>query len=409
MNCSIIYGIIQFFIGYDKEDSHGDINYHKSKMHEHAHWFEASCTILFVISTGKFLEAYAKSITVKRISDLASIKVSKATLFIPNNSEEINFNGEEKQIQVELLNKNDIIKVINGQIIPTDGLVIYGYGFWDESMMTGESEPTKKEIGSKVYGGTLLHNGSLIIRVDVIEEESSLNKIIKLVANAQTSKAPIQKYADLMSSYFVPFIIVWAWISWVIWFLAVYTSSTYLTDIKWKFNFAFTFGISTVVIACPCALGLATPTAVMVCTGVAASLGILIKGGDVLEKTSKLTTIVFDKTGTLTEGNLNITDFEILSDEYHEKDIFYISIVCESSSEHLVGKTISKFLLNKLNNTEQKLLSEKYTLIKSENFNGEGIVCNYKNNNNENTSDQSHTAMIGNVKLMNRHTVIFLL
>ena len=265
------------------------------------------------------------------------------------------------------MNINDFVKVINGQIIPTDGTIVYGQGFCDESMMTGESIPNKKDIGSKVFGGTILIKGSIVFRVDSIEEDNSLNKIINLVTNAQTSKAPIQRYADQISSYFVPFIILWACIAWITWFIAVYKYDHYFSDIKWKFSFAFTFGISTVVIAWPCALGLATPTAVMIWSGVAASHGILIKGGDVLERTSKLTTIVFDKTGTLTEGNLQITDINILSNEFAEKDISFITAIWEAQSEHLIGKTISKHLQNVFSSDELRKYSDIYSLVEFEN------------------------------------------
>ncbi len=174
-------------------------------------------------------------------------------------------------------------------------------------MLTGESVLAKKDIGGKVFGGTVLEKGSLILRVSVIEEESSLNQILKLVENAQINKAPIQAYADKISSYFVPLIIALAIVTWIIWFTIVYALPQIVIETtESKFSYAFNFGISTVVIACPCALGLATPTAVMVCSGIAAGLGILIKGGNILEKASKINTIVFDKTGTLTTDELII-------------------------------------------------------------------------------------------------------
>ena len=403
---SILYGIVQFIIGYSEADISASDEHHRMKVHEHAHSFEVSSTILFIIWVGKYLEAYAKSKTVQKLSDLASIKVTKATLFIPSNPQEIDFNGEERVIPVELLNKNDIIKVINGQVIPTDGTVIFGHGFCDESMLTGESSLQNKEVKSKAFGGTLLHKGCLIIKVDTIEEESSLNQILKLVENAQTSKAPIQSYADKISSYFVPLIIMWACVAWVIWFTAVYTSAHYFADItESKFNFAFTFGISTVVIACPCALGLATPTAVMVCSGVAASLGILIKGGGILEATSKTTAIVFDKTGTLTEGTPEVTDVEIWEERKDEEDILYIAATSEGQSEHPIGKMISNSLISKINQSSLQELSQKYTLLEFENINGEGIAWKFKNNQVTADSEQESTFMvyIGNEKLMQKY------
>ena len=168
----------------------------------------------------------------------------------------------------------------------------------------------------------------MIIRVEVIEEESSLNQILKLVENAQTNKAPIQQYADRISAYFVPTIIICAIVAWIIWFVAVFTSPEYFSNIREsKFSFAFTFGISTVIIACPCALGLATPTAVMVCSGIAANLGILIKGGNILEKASKIDTVVFDKTGTLTEGIPEVTNVVRYDEKYNDKQLYYLTKV----------------------------------------------------------------------------------
>lgn len=401
-SASILYGIILFVMGYGS-DMEDEMSY-QMKITEHAHSFEVSSTILFIICIGKYLEAYAKSRTVQKLSDLASIKVTKATLFVPNNEAAIDFNGEERVIPVELLNKNDYIKVINGQIIPTDATVVYGQGHCNESMLTGESRLAKKEIKSKVFGGTLLEKGSLILRVDVIEEESSLNQILKLVENAQTSKAPIQAYADKISSYFVPVIIICAITAWVIWFVAVYTSQDYFSYLREsKFSFAFTFGISTVVIACPCALGLATPTAVMVGSGVAANLGILIKGGKVLEKASKITAVVFDKTGTLTEGVPEVTDSVNYAEDLPVEDIYFLTGKCESESEHPLGKVIAKEFLGKLSDEEVDQISQKYMLVDFENFNGEGIVCQVKGDLDNKTDDQGmFKVMIGNEKLMQR-------
>jgi P-type Cu+ transporter len=172
-------------------------------------------------------------------------------------------------------------------------------------MLTGESRPVQKDVESKIYGGSILNQGNIIIKVTRTSENSSLNQIIKLVENAQNSRAPIQGLADRISRIFVPIVVLLTLITWGIWFTHTYTqveSEALNLGGMSKFHFAFSFGISTLVIACPCALGLATPTAVMVGTGVAASYGILIKGGDVLEKISSITTIVFDKTGTLTHG-----------------------------------------------------------------------------------------------------------
>ena len=180
-------------------------------------------------------------------------------------------------------------------------------------MLTGESKPIMKNISQKVFGGTLLTRGGILVKVDKLADSAAINQIMRLVEAAQTAKAPIQSAADTMAKYFVPTIVLLAILTWIFWFSVVYNDFLHLpltTNVyDNKFVFAFNFGISTLVIACPCALGLATPTAVMVGTGIAASHGVIIKGGDILERTSDITTVIFDKTGTLTDGELFVKDF----------------------------------------------------------------------------------------------------
>ena len=174
-------------------------------------------------------------------------------------------------------------------------------------MLTGESTPITKSTNQKVYSGTLLSRGGILIKVDKLADSATINQIMRLVEAAQTTKAPIQSVADNVARYFVPTIVFLALLTWTFWFAVIYFDFLSLplpTDITNRFVFAFNFGISTLVIACPCALGLATPTAVMVGTGIAASFGIIIKGGDILERTNEITTVIFDKTGTLTDGEL---------------------------------------------------------------------------------------------------------
>jgi len=403
---SVLYGLSLFFIGYSDAI---ETEEYSMKTTEHAHFFEVSSTILVIISIGKYIETYAKSKTLQKLSDLASIKVTKACLFTPEKPDAISFSGKEEVIPVELLNKNDLIKVINGQIVPTDCQVVYGQGYCNESMMTGESCLAKKDIDSKVFGGTILEKGSLILRVEVIEEESSLNQILKLVENAQTNKAPIQAYADKISSYFVPLIIMLTILAWAIWFPIVYLipSATEGID-ESKFSYAFTFGISTVVIACPCALGLATPTAVMVCSGIAAGLGILIKGGNILEKSSKIDTVVFDKTGTLTSGIPEVSDVEKYGEEFTLEEAIYLAKVCETESEHPLGKSIVKSFTDKLSQEDIESMKGKFSLKEFENFNGEGIKCELfiKEESQEKEGlEESITVLAGNEKLMHRHSI----
>ncbi len=219
--------------------------------------------------------------------------------------------GKDKEIDVELVQVNDFVKVYPGQGVPVDGVVVVGKGACNEAMLTGESRLVSKDIGSKMFGGSILSQGNVIMKVTRTSENSSLNQIIKLVENAQNARAPIQGMADRISRIFVPIVIMLTLFTWIFWFAKTYSADNeqfiYLAGMS-KFHFAFSFGISTLVIACPCALGLATPTAVMVGTGLAASYGILIKGGDVLEKISSITTVVFDKTGTLTSGCPQVKD-----------------------------------------------------------------------------------------------------
>ena len=214
------------------------------------------------------------------------MSVTKASLFTPISEGEIGLEGQEEEIDIEMIEVGDLVKVTNGNSIPADGNVVAGVGFVNESMLTGESKLLKKEIDSEVYGGSILENGNVIVKISRSAEDSSLNQIMKMVENAQASKAPIQALADRISKYFVPFIILMASVTWIFWFIVIYThpdpTSFMGNENTSKFVFAFKFGIATLVIACPCALGLATPTAVMVGTGIAANLGILIKGGDIL-------------------------------------------------------------------------------------------------------------------------------
>ena len=178
-------------------------------------------------------------------------------------------------------------------------------------MLTGESKAVEKKIDYKVFGGTMLTRGTILVKVDRLAENAAINQIMKLVEQAQSSKAPIQGVADKIARFFVPTIVLLAILTWTFWFSYAYSEygKTHIyPGNRTRFVFSFNFGISTLVIACPCALGLATPTAVMVGTGIAASFGVLIKGGEVLEKINKVTTVVFDKTGTLTSGCPKVTD-----------------------------------------------------------------------------------------------------
>ena len=238
-------------------------------------------------------------------------------------------NGKQLEISLEEVVTGDIVVVKPGEKLPVDGEVIEGTTSVDESMLTGESIPVEKSVGSNVIGASINKTGFIKYEATKVGKDTALAQIIKLVEDAQGSKAPIAKMADIISAYFVPTVIGLALLAAVGWLIGGET-----------FEFAITIFISVLVIACPCALGLATPTAIMVGTGKGAENGVLIKGGEALEVTHKLNTIVFDKTGTITEGKPKVTD--IISRGYSENEILAYAATAEKGSEHPLGEAIVK-------------------------------------------------------------------
>lgn len=333
-----------------------------------------------IVLLGKFIESYSKLKTLDKISVLASLKVSKANLLKNQDMKKLkSLNSPSKEIDVELLAINDLFVVQPGGAVPTDGVVVLGSGFCNESMLTGEAKPVAKEIGMTVFGGTILTKGSIIVKVTKLAEDATFNQIMKMVENAQNSRAPIQTFADRLSSVFVPTIVLLAILSWITWFSIVYSRDIDTKD-DGEFQFAFDFGISTLVIACPCALGLATPTAVMVGTGLAAGYGILIKSADVLEKIGKISTIVFDKTGTLTAGEPKVVymikckqEFQIKEANDDEGLLYQIVHLAESSSEHPIAKAICSHIERLQPNVKEN--SETLKSVQFDNHNGEGITA----------------------------------
>jgi len=276
------------------------------------HNFEMSSTLLTIILLGKLLEAVSKRKTVAKLEQLSSLTITDAELLDQDEEEFLEKKRAPKveRVAVELLQVGDLVAIKIGAKVPVDGIVIEGKGTTDESMLTGESRQVVKEENSKVYGGSLLVQGNLVVRVLKSAEDSSLHQIMKMVEDAQSSKAPIQDYADRLAAVFVPVIIALAVLSWFVWFSITYfLLYDRFDDPGKRFQFAFNFGIATIVVACPCALGLATPTAVMVASGIAANYGILIKGAEILQKIHSIDTVVFDKTGTLTSGAPKVKDF----------------------------------------------------------------------------------------------------
>lgn len=283
-------------------------------------YFETAGVIITLILLGKSLEAVSKGKTSEAIKKLMGL-APKTALIIQD--------GQEKEIPIDEVEIGDIIVVKPGAKIPVDGTVIDGHTSIDESMLTGESMPVDKKAGSSVYAATINTTGTIQFRADKVGAETALAQIIKLVEDAQGGKAPIAAMADKVSGVFVPIVCIIALIAGVAWYFGTGGDLT----------FALTIFISVLVIACPCALGLATPTAIMVGTGKGAENGILIKGGEALETAHQIKTIVFDKTGTITEGKPTVTDVlttgEILADK-----LLQITASAEKGSEHPLGQAI---------------------------------------------------------------------
>jgi Cu+-exporting ATPase len=291
----------------------GDFSYSTSL------YFESAAVVITLVMLGKYLEAVSKGKTSEAIKKLMNLAPKTATIIR---------NGTEVEVPVEEVEVGDIVLVRPGSSIPVDGIVTEGLSSVDESMLTGESLPVEKQPDSPVTGGSINGEGLIRFRVTKVGADTALAKIIRLVEDAQSKKAPIAKLADIVSGYFVPVVIGIAVLTAVAWALA-----------GKEFNFVLTSFVSVLVIACPCALGLATPTAIMVGTGKGAELGILIKGGEALETAHKIDTVVLDKTGTITEGKPELTDVQVYSD-ISEKEILALGASAERGSEHPIARAI---------------------------------------------------------------------
>lgn len=278
-------------------------------------YFEAAAVLITLVILGKYLEAVAKGKTSAAISKLMTLGAKTATIIRK---------GQELKIPIDEVQKGDLIIVKPGEKIPVDGIIVEGHSTIDESLVTGESIPVEKKKGDEVIGSTINKQGSFRFKATKVGAETTLSRIIKLIEEAQTKKAPIQKFADQVSSYFVPIIILIAILTFTIWFSILQATT----------EFALIATIAVLVIACPCALGLATPTAIMVGTGKGASQGILIKGGEALEMAHRLKSIVFDKTGTITKGQPEVTDI------IGEKKVLELAASIENNSEHPLAEAI---------------------------------------------------------------------
>ncbi len=285
-----------------------------------AFYFESAATIVTLVSLGKYFEARAKIRTSNALSKLIQLAPQTCTVVK---------DGKTQSINVSELVVNDVILIKPGDVIPVDGIIISGNGLLNQSAITGESLPITKQVGDTVISATVNENGTFTFKATKVGEDTTFSQIVNLVNQAGNSKAPIARLADKVSAVFVPVVIGIAFVTLIIWWL-----------ISHDFATAFNFGISVLVISCPCALGLATPLAIMIATGKAANRGILIKDATYLENLNKIDTVVLDKTGTITNGTLQVTDILPLQANLKPTNLlqFYASV--ERYSEHPLAKAI---------------------------------------------------------------------
>ena len=314
---AFVYSTIALF-AMTKAQMLGDI---KAVMHYmHEFYFESAATILTLITVGKTLEAHSKGKTTDALKGLMKLAPKTATILE---------NGEEKRVSIEEVNKGDTFVVYPGESIPVDGIVVEGSSAVDESSLTGESIPVDKEMGNQVSAGTINQSGFLRCQATRVGEDTTLSQIIQMVSDASATKAPIAKVADKVSGVFVPTVMLISFVTIVVWLI-----------VGESIGFALARGISVLVISCPCALGLATPVAIMVGNGMGAKHGILFKTAVSLEKAGKAKTVVLDKTGTITQGKPVVTDF-VLGNASSEKELLELAFALEQKSEHPLASAIT--------------------------------------------------------------------
>ncbi|OKH90106.1 metal ABC transporter ATPase [Thalassospira sp. TSL5-1] len=287
-------------------------------------YFEASAVIITLILGGKIMEERAKRGASAAIRELMALRPRKARRLDPQS-------GEETEVSVDDLQVDDIVRVRPGEKLPIDGVVTSGESEIDESLITGETRPVLRKSGDEVVGGAVNGTGRLDICVNAVGQDTTLSRIIRLVEQAQTGKAPVQQMVDKVAAVFVPIIILIALVTFAGWLMAGFTLET-----------AIVSAVSVLVIACPCALGLATPTALVAGTGAAARSGILIRNFEALEQAHNVDAVIFDKTGTLTEGVPTVTDVVISSNDWDEKEFLRLIASVQAASEHPLAQAVVK-------------------------------------------------------------------
>jgi Cu+-exporting ATPase len=341
-------------------------------------FFEASALLLTFIILGRFLEVLAKGQTSNILAKMMELRVTSALWLHsedeqPGNEVQLITQGEsliEEEIDINFVQRGDVLKVLPGSKVPTDGIVVFGSTSIDESMLSGESLPVSKQVNDPVYGSTINQNGTIYVRVTKIASENTLSAIDKLIHESQTSKVPIQRVADTVSAYFVPIIMIISILAFILWLSLVY-GKVLKTDVH-PVTFALQFALAILVISCPCAISLAAPTAVMVGIGVGAKFGVLFKSGAVIETCHKVNSIIFDKTGTLTNGKPVVTDCIIIDNKFDMKTLLGFIGSAELGSEHVLGKAIVEHAQNQGVNIEQPI---NFTAEP-----GKGLTCSVQNN-----------------------------